>query len=101
MRGFLYEYFLLNHAILNDIFFEMRIASCVRWGGCCLPMTAVMGTGRVDGAFFRNLEQINFEMLHISKLSFCRKMRFSAESTPRCGALHSGAASRAFEFFQS
>ncbi|SCM70599.1 hypothetical protein KL86DES1_10506 [uncultured Desulfovibrio sp.] len=39
-----------------------------------------------------SLDQINFEMLHISKLSFCRKMRFSAESTPRCGALHSHAA---------
>jgi len=34
------------------------------------------------------LEQINFEMLLISKFSFSRKMRFSAESTPRCGALH-------------
>ena len=38
------------------------------------------------------LDQITFEMLHISKVSFCRKMRFSAESTPRCGALHSRAA---------
>ena len=31
-------------------------------------------------------EQINFEMLLISKFTFSRKMRFAAESTPRCVA---------------
>ncbi|MGE4310441.1 hypothetical protein [Desulfovibrio sp.] len=35
---------------------------------------------------------ITVEVLHISKFSFSRKMRSSAESTPRCGALHSHAA---------
>ena len=38
------------------------------------------------------MEQINFEMLHISKCSFSRKMRLAVESTPRCGALHFRAA---------
>ena len=47
-----------------------------------------------------NLEQINFEMQYISKLSFCQKMRFSAEPTPRCGALHSCAASGHLNFFK-
>ncbi|MEG6503587.1 MULTISPECIES: hypothetical protein [unclassified Desulfovibrio] len=46
------------------------------------------------------LEQINFEMLHISKFSFSRKMRFSAESTPHCGALHFRAALEHLHFFK-
>ena len=44
------------------------------------------------------LEKINFEMQYISKLSFCQKMRFSAEPAPRCGALHSCAASEHLNF---
>ena len=45
-------------------------------------------------------DQINFEMFHIPKLSFCRKMRFSAEPAPHCGALHSRAASAQLTFFK-
>ena len=45
-------------------------------------------------------DQINFEMFHIPKLSFCRKMRFSAEPAPHCGALHSRAASEQLTFFK-
>ena len=47
-----------------------------------------------------SLEQINFEMRSISKLSFSRKKRFSAESTPRCGALHESAALEHLHFFK-
>jgi hypothetical protein len=39
-------------------------------------------------------------MLLISKFSFSRKMRFSAESTPRCGALHESAALEHLHFFK-
>ncbi|SCM71839.1 hypothetical protein KL86DES1_20232 [uncultured Desulfovibrio sp.] len=53
------------------------------------------------GLFTLFLEQINFEMRSISKFSFSRKMRFSAESTPRCGALHESAALEHLHFFQS
>jgi len=45
-------------------------------------------------------EQINFEMLLISKFSFSRKIRFPAESTPRCGALREGAALEHLCFFK-
>ncbi|SCM73221.1 hypothetical protein KL86DES1_21147 [uncultured Desulfovibrio sp.] len=47
-----------------------------------------------------SLEQVNFEMLHISKFSFSRKMRFSAESTPRCGALYFRTALEQLHFFK-
>ena len=46
------------------------------------------------------IEQINFEMLHISKFSFSQKMRSSAESTPRCGTLHFRAALEHLHFFK-
>ncbi|SCM74128.1 hypothetical protein KL86DES1_21748 [uncultured Desulfovibrio sp.] len=46
------------------------------------------------------LEQINFEMLHISKCSFSRKMRFAAGSTPRCGALYFRTALEQLHFFK-
>ena len=46
------------------------------------------------------LEQINFEMLHISKL-ICRKMRFFAVSTLCYGALHSRAALEHLNFFKA
>ncbi|SCM72537.1 hypothetical protein KL86DES1_20684 [uncultured Desulfovibrio sp.] len=39
-------------------------------------------------------------MLHISKFSFSRKMRFSAESTPRCGELHFRTALEQLHFFK-
>jgi hypothetical protein len=39
-------------------------------------------------------------MLHIPKFSFSRKIRFSAESTPRCGALHVRAALERLHFFK-
>ncbi|MEG6501916.1 MULTISPECIES: hypothetical protein, partial [unclassified Desulfovibrio] len=38
--------------------------------------------------------------LHISKCSFSRKVRFSAESTPHCGALHFRAALEHLHFFK-
>ena len=47
------------------------------------------------------LEQINFEMFHISSLSFCRKKHFWAESTLFYVALHSCAALECLNFFQS
>ena len=46
------------------------------------------------------LELINFEILHISKFSFSRKVRFSAESTPCYGALHFRAALERLHFFK-
>ncbi|SCM73863.1 hypothetical protein KL86DES1_21580 [uncultured Desulfovibrio sp.] len=39
-------------------------------------------------------------MFHISKFSFSRKMRFAAESTPRCGALYFRTALEHLHFFK-
>jgi len=69
------------------------------------PLESHKKTGHVAGFFMADyemgsLEQINFEMLHISKFSFNRKMRFSAESTPRCGVLHFRAALEHLPFFK-
>ena len=44
------------------------------------------------------LEKINFEMQYISKLSFCPKMRFSAEPAARRAALLCSV--RAFKLFK-
>jgi hypothetical protein len=46
------------------------------------------------------LEQINFELLLLSKFSFSPKIRFSAEPTPHCGALHFRAALGHLHFFK-
>ena len=59
-----------------------------------------MPPGRLLRRITAQLEQVNFEMLHISKFSFSRKMRFSAESTPHCGALHFRAALEHLHFFK-
>ncbi|SCM70639.1 hypothetical protein KL86DES1_10531 [uncultured Desulfovibrio sp.] len=39
-------------------------------------------------------------MFHISKFSFSREMRFSAESTPHCGALYFRTALEHLHFFK-
>ncbi|SCM73809.1 hypothetical protein KL86DES1_21534 [uncultured Desulfovibrio sp.] len=39
-------------------------------------------------------------MLHISKFSFIRKMRFAAESTPPCGALYFRTSLEQLHFFK-
>ncbi|MBB5143532.1 hypothetical protein [Desulfovibrio intestinalis] len=65
-----------------------------------LPFTRAEPAAQKTLAEAAVLEQINFEIHYISKLSFCRKMRFSAESTPRCGALHACAALEHLNFFK-
>ena len=59
-----------------------------RWGILILKMNLLCEDFHLK---YLPREQINFEMLHISKL-ICRKMRFFAVSTLCYGALHSRAA---------